>query len=242
MRIAELLVDGFDRVRQVTLSAVDGLSVDELGRCPEPGINSIAWLVWHLARVQDDHVADAAGLAQVWTSKGWVERFGLPFEAAATGYGHTPVEVAQVVADAELLGGYLEDVHAQTVRFVAALGEADLDRTVDESWDPPVTLGVRLVSVLSDDLQHAGQAAYVRGLLGRDAERLTDAVRRHENAGRRLCRHQVAGLANRSPRAVPTVRRRDGGEDRAAPPPTARRATRLPSRPRPRRRWCRRPG
>jgi hypothetical protein len=36
---------------------------------------------------------------------------------------------------------------------------------VDASWDPPVTLGVRLVSVISDDLQHAGQAAYLRGMI-----------------------------------------------------------------------------
>ena len=42
------------------------------------------------------------------------------------------------------------------------LGE---DRVVDRTWDPPVTLGVRLVSILDDDTQHAGQAAYVRGLL-----------------------------------------------------------------------------
>ncbi len=56
-------------------------------------------------------------------------------------------------------------MHARTAEFVAGLSAADLDRVVDESWDPPVTLGVRLVSVVDDDAQHAGQAAYVRGLL-----------------------------------------------------------------------------
>ena len=49
--------------------------------------------------------------------------------------------------------------------YVQGLGEADLDRVVDLNWDPPVTLGVRLVSVINDDLQHGGQAAYVRGML-----------------------------------------------------------------------------
>ena len=45
--------------------------------------------------------------------------------------------------------------------------DADLDRVVDERWDPPVTLAVRLVSVLADGLEHAGQAAYIRGVAER---------------------------------------------------------------------------
>jgi hypothetical protein len=38
---------------------------------------------------------------------------------------------------------------------------------VDDYWDPPVTLGVRLVSIISDDLQHVGQAAFIRGVIER---------------------------------------------------------------------------
>ena len=55
----------------------------------------------------------------------------------------------------------------QAVRYAQRLTDADLGRIVDERWDPPVTLGVRLISVISDGLQHAGQAAYVRGLAER---------------------------------------------------------------------------
>jgi uncharacterized damage-inducible protein DinB len=58
-------------------------------------------------------------------------------------------------------------VHARSAEFLRGLSDEDLDRVVDTNWDPPVTLGVRLVSVLSDDFQHLGQAAYLRGLLGR---------------------------------------------------------------------------
>ena len=54
---------------------------------------------------------------------------------------------------------------------MSGLTDADLPRVVDERWDPPVTLGVRLVSVISDCLQHAGQAAFVRGILLRSAGR-----------------------------------------------------------------------
>ncbi len=73
--------------------------------------------------------------------------------------------MAAVRASADLLADYLGAVHGRTVEYVAGLTEADLDSVVDERWDPPVTLGVRLVSVVGDDLQHLGQAAYVRGLL-----------------------------------------------------------------------------
>ena len=165
MTIGELLAEAFGRVRGVVLEAVRGLSEEQLALRPDGRGNSIAWLVWHLTRIQDDHVAGVAGTRQAWTTEGWAGRFGLPFPPAETGYGHTSAQVAAVRVPADLLVGYYEAVHEHTVAYVRGLGEADLDRVVDEHWDPPVTLGVRLASVISDDLQHGGQAAYVRGLL-----------------------------------------------------------------------------
>lgn len=166
MTPAELLSDTFGRVHDVVHHAVDGLSADQLAFRAGPEANSIAWLVWHLTRIQDDHVAHVAGTEQVWTAKGWRERFALPFDAAETGWGHGPDDVAAVrVDDAELLTGYHDEVLAATRRYLATVDEEELDRVVDRAWDPPVTLGVRLVSVIADDLQHAGQAAYLRGLV-----------------------------------------------------------------------------
>jgi uncharacterized damage-inducible protein DinB len=161
----DLLRDLFGRVETDVRGAVEGLDADALAHRVGGTGNSIAWLVWHLTRVQDDHVADVAGTEQVWTAQGWAGRFGLPLPDADTGYGHTGADVAAVRADADRLLGYFADVHAATGRFLDGLGEADLDRVVDERWDPPVTLGVRLVSVADDDIQHAGQAAFVRGVL-----------------------------------------------------------------------------
>ncbi len=165
---AELLVDAFGRIRAVVHQVVEGLTPEQLTFRIDRQANSIAWLVWHLTRIQDDHLADAAQAEQVWISRGWVERFGLPFDPLATGYGHSAEEVAAVrVASGDLLVGYHDAVHEQTTRYVARLTDAELARIVDRSWDPPVTLGVRLVSVLADDLQHAGQAALVRGVVER---------------------------------------------------------------------------
>ena len=166
MTLGELLVDAFNRIREGAGDAVHGLSREQLAERPTSNANSIGWLVWHLTRVQDDHIAAVADREQVWTSDGWHERFALPFDAEDTGYGHTSDQVAQVCGlEAEQLVGYLDAVHAATVEYVRPLTPDDLGQVVDERWDPPVTLGVRLVSVVNDDQQHVGQAAFIRGLL-----------------------------------------------------------------------------
>ncbi|MEU1042609.1 DinB family protein [Streptomyces sp. NPDC005551] len=166
MHAKDVLAEAYGRIKEEVHAAVDGLSAEELNAPPRIGSNSIAWLIWHLARVQDDHVADVAGHEQVWLSAGWAGRFALGLPERDTGYGHTAKKVARVRVDSgDLLTGYYDAVHERTLGFVRGLADKDLERVVDEQWDPPVTLGVRLVSVLADDLQHVGQAAYARGLL-----------------------------------------------------------------------------
>jgi uncharacterized damage-inducible protein DinB len=163
--IADLLTDSFGRIREHVHGAVADLDIEQLSARLDSDANSIAWLIWHLTRVQDDHVADVAAMAQVWHEDGWCDRFALPFDRNAIGYGHSTDEVAAVRIGSDLLLDYHDAVHAQTVSYVRGLADADLDEIVDASWDPPVTLGVRLVCVISDDLQHVGQAAFVRGVL-----------------------------------------------------------------------------
>ena len=165
----DVLVDAFTRIRDLVHSTLDGLPTEHLTARIDPDANTIGWLVWHLTRVQDDHVAGVAGHRQVWVADGWAERFGLPFDDDAIGYGQSSDEVGQVRAPAELLTGYHDAVWQRTVDYVRGLSTADLGRVVDERWDPPVTVAVRLVSVVGDDLQHIGQAAFIRGVLERQA-------------------------------------------------------------------------
>jgi hypothetical protein len=168
MRTADVLLDAFGRIREEVHEAVDGLSATELAFRVDPEANTVAWLVWHLTRIQDDHVADAFGSEQVWRTGGWMERFALPFSPRATGFGHSSDDVAAVrVESPDLLTGYYDAVHDVTIGYVETVTDADLARIVDKSWDPPVSLGVRLVSVISDDLQHVGQAAFVAGVARR---------------------------------------------------------------------------
>lgn len=165
MAATNLLIDAFGRIREVVHNVVDGLTEGQLSARLGDEANSIAWLVWHLTRIQDDHVAEASGMPQVWMA-GWADRFGLPLDPADTGFGHSSEQVAAVrVASGALLRDYHDATYQQTVAYLRGLGDGDFARIVDRRWTPPVTLAVRLVSVISDDLQHAGQAAFVRGML-----------------------------------------------------------------------------
>jgi uncharacterized damage-inducible protein DinB len=168
MDVTALLLETYGRIPSLARHAVEGLDVDSLVEPPEPGSNPIAWLIWHLTRVQDDHIAELIPAEQLWESGDWASQFGLEADPHNTGYGHTPEEVATVRPQRpEALLEYLDAVDARTRDFLGGLSPDDLDRVVDRRWDPPVTLGVRLVSVADDGVQHAGQAAYVRGLLER---------------------------------------------------------------------------
>jgi uncharacterized damage-inducible protein DinB len=163
MESSEVLLDAFDRVREVVMEVVDGLSPDQLAYREGSEANSIAWLVWHLTRVQDDHVCAVAGREQAWVTEGWADRFGLDLDVRDTGYGHNPDQVAVVKANADLLSGYHQAVFEDTADYLKGLTDGQLDDVVDRRWEPPVTLGKRLVSVVADDLQHAGQAAFLKG-------------------------------------------------------------------------------
>lgn len=168
MDVSPLLRELYGRLDDLVPAAVEGLGADELAARVGPDANSIGWLVWHLTRVQDHHVAELLDDEQRYLSEGWARRFGLAADAQDIGYGHTWDDVAAVrPATPDLLVDYYRSVAARTRDLLDRVTPDDLDRIVDRRWDPPVTLGVRLVSIADDGLQHAGQAAFVRGVLGR---------------------------------------------------------------------------
>ena len=167
MDTSALLLDLYGRVPPLVAEAVEGLDATQLHRSPAPGKNSIGWLVWHLTRVLDHHGSELLGTDQVWVSGDWAARCGLEPDASNTGYGHGDEDIDSVAPESpDVLVGYFDAVYARTRTLLEGLSDDDLDQVVDRRWDPPVTMGVRLVSIADDCLQHVGQAAYVRGLLG----------------------------------------------------------------------------
>ncbi|MEZ0340254.1 mycothiol transferase [Mycobacterium sp. pV006] len=160
----ELLRDFFTRLIEHVEEVTDGLTGEVALYRPTPEANTIAWLVWHSARIQDAQLCDIAGTEQVWFREGWVDRFALDLPRDAHGYGHTAEEVAKVRAPADLLAGYYRAVHRESLQYVASVSPDELARIVDRNWNPPVTAGARLVSIIDDAAQHLGQAAYLRGI------------------------------------------------------------------------------
>jgi hypothetical protein len=168
MDVAALLLDLYGRVPPLASDAVGGLTTEQLTRAPASGTNPIGWLIWHIARLQDLEMSHRLGLDQLWVGGDWAGRFGLKPEPYNMGYGHAPADVAAVRPEsADTVLEYLAAVQEErTVAFVSRVTPASLAEVIDRNWNPPVTLGVRLISIANDSLQHVGQASYVRGLLG----------------------------------------------------------------------------
>lgn len=167
METSQLLEEAFSRIDTIVSGVLDGLEPAKANWRPGGTGNSITWLVWHLSRVQDEQIADVAGLETVWSRDGYAQRFGFPLSPRDHGYGHTSEQVDAVrVESLGLLREYHEAVLTQSLDYVRGLSDTELDRVADKRWDPPVTLAVRLVSILDDCVQHGGQAAYVKGLPG----------------------------------------------------------------------------
>lgn len=166
MECRDLLLDGLSRVEEGLRQHLEGLTVEQLLFRPSDRANSIGWIAWHLTRVQDHHLSELAQQPQAWIADGWHAKFGRPADPNDTGYGHSAAQVAAFRApDTDTLLAYYAVVHQRSVAYLQSVSCGDLDRVIDRRWDPPVTLGVRLVSVVDDCAQHIGQIGYVRGLL-----------------------------------------------------------------------------
>ena len=166
MDCKDLIVDGLNRVAEDFRRALEGLTAEQLGFRPAEHANSVAWLAWHLTRVMDDHVSELAGRPQAWISEGWHARFGKPGDMGDTGFGYGPAEVAALRPESvDVLLEYFAFVFERSTAYVQGVSCGDMDRVIDRRWDPPVTVGVRLVSVVNDCTQHVGQLAYLRGLI-----------------------------------------------------------------------------
>ncbi|GAA1488673.1 mycothiol transferase [Brachybacterium sacelli] len=165
MDALDILRDLTSRPRDAAAQLRAQLNPVSLNARPGGHDNSVAWLLWHSGREIDAQLAGLTGDEQVWTSQGFSERFDLGAVGDTVGYGHSSQEARGVlVEDGDLLLAYLDATLDAMDLYLEGVTAADLDDVVDEAWDPPVTRGARLVSILDDAIQHLAQAAYALGM------------------------------------------------------------------------------
>lgn len=162
----ELLLDGYGRIYEELERALSGLTPGDLDHQPKYDSNSMGWLAWHLIRVQDGQIARLMGVEQVYIKDGWYAEFNRQPDPKDVGFGHSSEQVAAFKSpDVAIIMGYEKGVLEREKSYINSLTAEDLDRELNEPFQPLPTVGVRLISIMSDALQHAGQIAYVRGLL-----------------------------------------------------------------------------
>lgn len=168
MEWQQLITDILVRISQRLERVLDGLTVDDLDQRPHPDCNSIGWLAWHLTRIQDLIITEIMEEEQLWIKDKWYAKFGRSPDPSDTGLGHSSEDVAAFRSpDGKTLLAYHRVVLEQSKRYTKnKLSETDLKRKSESSTLASVnTVHARLVAVINDNLQHVGQAAYLRGLL-----------------------------------------------------------------------------
>ncbi len=164
MEWRQMVINIYEKTSQVLTKALEGLDQNDLDQQPKPDCNSIGWLAWHMTRTQDRATAQLVIEEQLWIKDGWHNKFNRPPDPQDFGLGHGLEDLAAFKSpNVETLLGYDDAVRQRSKRYIGSLSETDLDRKLDHPKFP--TVGVRLTAVISDNLQHAGQAAYIRGLL-----------------------------------------------------------------------------
>lgn len=163
-----LITDLFVRISQELEQVLEGLTVDELNKKPAPDGNSVGWLAWHLTRSHDRNTSELLAEEQLWTKDKWHARFDRAPDPADTGFGHSSEDIAAFRSpDSKTLLQYHLAVLELVKGYISGtLSETDLEREVESpTLGNIATVRARLVGIISEGLQHVGQAAYVRGLL-----------------------------------------------------------------------------
>jgi len=167
MRWQLLMIDIYKRTAQEMEHVLDGLSTEDLHQRPFPGANPIGWLCWHATRSMDRTIGDMILGEQLWIRDGWHKKFNLSADPQNTGYNHSDAEVDNLrIPDVQTLLAYHHAVMNVTLNYLENLTEDELSKEYPFSVEPgtkrPVYL--RLISNIND-IQHVGQAGYVRGLI-----------------------------------------------------------------------------
>jgi hypothetical protein len=156
-RVHSAAVGGAEGNAFIIDAVLGGLTDEQLRARPGEGLNSIAWLVWHLARTEDMAAGVlVAGRKQVLDEDGWPERLGLSRADIGTGMSDDEVTEFTAAADITAIRDYRAAVGRRTREIVSAMQPEELDDVIDAA---------RIDAAYADG-QIDGRAAWLRGFVG----------------------------------------------------------------------------
>ena len=163
MDFKDLIRKGFDEYLDDLKGHLEGLTEDERRFQIAPESNHIDFIVWHMARVEDDFLQRFAQRAPtVWQRDGWHERLGLP--ERASGFRYTPKQVAELPRfDMGEMLAYYDAVRAETYKFLDSISESDLANK-PHPRRPQYSVCDMFSHLMCEESQHVGQVAYIRGI------------------------------------------------------------------------------
>jgi uncharacterized damage-inducible protein DinB len=164
MKTAEFVVNSLSESKEYINRAIQGLTADEQSFRVKPYCNSIAFLLWHLARVEDLWINRALlARKEIYESEGWYQKFGTP--AQDFGFGYDVKKLDDWPAPAlTLLQAYATSVRGKTLEYLASLDEKAMDEAKDFHWSKGTT-GSALSHLVTEVGEHTGQIGYIRGIL-----------------------------------------------------------------------------
>jgi hypothetical protein len=126
--------------------------------------NTIIWLVWHMARVEDIWINQVVSEGEtVWDSQGWAGKTGVHLDG--NGFGHTPDDVrAFPDCDVNTLVEYFDAVREGSFSVIDGLSDEDI-ASERVRRDSPITIGWILGHVLVEESQHVGHVGFIRGMI-----------------------------------------------------------------------------
>ncbi len=162
MEAKELILRSLEQSQRFLTRALDGLTQEEVAWSPNAECNSIAFILWHMTRVEDLFVNRVIQREkELYEAEGWQEKLGTPVKA----YGYTLEELkAWPVPKLEVLRAYANSVREKTLSFLQSVTPEKLSEEVIRPNRPPDSVGASLGHMSTEIALHVGQIAYLRGV------------------------------------------------------------------------------
>ena len=162
MDAKEFALEALERARAVTMIAIDGLTPEHFHWRPNPTANSIAFLLWHISRVEDRFTSDLRNMEEIWLTEEWHKKFAVAISENGIGWG--PEQIQDFRPAIELVVSYLQRVRNISLETISRLNISQFKEQLTPSR-PDFTVANTLQTIVYHENHHQGAIGYIRGLI-----------------------------------------------------------------------------